>query len=306
MGTRWVQLVAALSFAALTVVSFSKLPMPIRGARGDLFIPRPEVARIASLGFEALVADYYWLQAVQIVGGAQNPTRYAPLIGGLIDVVTTLNPWVGHPYRFAAVWLIDSPESVRQANRLLERAIEHHPEDWRHYFYLGFNQFFYLEDNEAAAAVLERAIELRGAPLYLKRLVARLKVQADGLETGATFLRELIATTRSRKARAKYERALDEIETERRARWLDQAREDYRERFGRDIETIGDLVRGPDPVREALPPEPHGWEWILKGKKRRLVSSYYGHRYEPQFHRTERKRRKHWRAELLEREGSGR
>jgi tetratricopeptide (TPR) repeat protein len=306
VGRRSIQIIAALLFAALTAVSFSKLPMPIRGARGDLFVPRPEVARVASLGFEALVADYYWLQAVQIVGGAENPVRYAPLIGRLIDVVTSLNPWVGHPYRFAAIWMIDSPESVRHANQLLERAIRHHPDDWRQYFYLGFNHFFYLEDNEAAAAVLERAIALRGAPLYLKRLVARLKAQADGLETGATFLRELIQTTRSKKARAKYERALDEIETERRARGLDRAREEYRERFGRDIESIEDLVRGPDPVREKLPPEPHGWEWILKGKKRRLVSSYYGHRYEPQFHRAEKKRRRRWKAEHPEPSGSGR
>jgi tetratricopeptide (TPR) repeat protein len=301
---RSIQILGALGLVALTGASFSAMPAPIRSARGEIFVPRPEVAHAAALGFDALVSDFYWLQAVQLAGGARNPILHASLIGRLIDVVTTLDPWVGHPYRFAAVWLIDSPESVREANRLLERAIEHHPDDWRNAFYLGFNHFFYLEDTDAAVEALDRAIALRGSPLYLKRLVARLKAQTDGLETGAAFLTELIRTTRSKKARAKYERALDEIETERRARALDRARETYRQREGRDIAAVEDLSRGPDPVLDRLPREPHGWEWVLKGKRRRLVSSYYGHRYEPQFHGSERKRRKRWKAEFGER-GSG-
>ena len=49
------------------------------------------------------------------------------LIGRLIDVVTTLDPWVGHPYRFAALWMTDDESAVRKANELLERGIAHHP-----------------------------------------------------------------------------------------------------------------------------------------------------------------------------------
>ncbi len=305
MLKRSIQILGALLLVALTATAFAAMPTPIRSARGEVFGPRPEVARAAALGFDALVSDFYWLQAVQVAGGANNPVRHASLIGRLIDVVTTLDPWVGHPYRFAAVWLIDSPESVRHANRLLERGIEHHPDDWRNHFYLGFNHFLYLEDTDAAVEALERAIALRGSPLYLKRLVARLKAHTDGLETGAAFLTELIRTTRSKKARAKYERALDEIETERRARSLDRAREAYRQREGRDIAAVEDLVRGPDPVLDRLPRELHGWEWVLKGKRRRLVSSYYGHRYEPQLHGSERKRRRRWKAEFGERGSAG-
>ena len=46
-----------------------------RRARASSSCPRPEVARASSLGFDGVLADYYWLQAVQIVGAATRPER---------------------------------------------------------------------------------------------------------------------------------------------------------------------------------------------------------------------------------------
>jgi hypothetical protein len=179
------------------------------------------------------------------------------------------------------VWLVDSQESVREANRLLRRGIEHHPGEWRQPFYLGFNHYYYLGENAEAADAMERAAALEGAPRYLPRLVARLRAGSAGLETSAAFLSELARNAPDGYARAEYEKALDEIETERRARVLDAAREAFRRRHGRDIERVEDLLSGPEPVLRALPPELHGWEWVIDEKSRRIVSSWYGRRYEP-------------------------
>lgn len=286
---------AAAALAALAAASFARMPQPSRAERGEQFIPRPEVARASALGFRAVLADYYWLQAVQVVGGAKRPSEHSERIGKLVDVVTTLDPWVSHPYRFAAIWLTEDRESVREANRLLRRGIAHHPRDWRNHFYLGFNQFYYLDDFEGAARTLEATVDLPGAPSYLHRLVARLRVRRHGLETAAAFLAELARTTPDPYARAEYQKALDEIETERRARALDRARAAYRRRHGRDIERVEDLVRGPRPVLRRLPREIHGWEWVIDEESGRIVSSWYGHRYEPQFHPLDRERRRAFR-----------
>ncbi len=233
---------------------------------------------------------------MQRVGAAErDPSGEAARIGRLIELVTRLDPWVDHPYRFAAIWMTDSAESVRAANRIMRRGIAYHPGDWRNRFYLGFNHFMYLEDNARAAEVLERAAELPRAPTYLRRLVARLRAQSQGLETAAAFLRELARNAPDGYARAEYEKALDEIETERRARFLDAARAEYRRRRGRDIGAVADLLRGPDPVLRRLPPEPHGWEWVLHPEDGEIVSSYYGSRYELHIHPLERQRRARWR-----------
>ncbi len=274
----------ALILAACTLLAQQALPSVSAQPRDERFLPRPEVARAASLGFEALAADLYWLQAVQIVGDAKSPPHeHAPLLGGLVDAATRLNPWVDHPYRFAAIWLTETPEQVRQANELLERGIAYHPRDWRNRFYLGFNHFFYLSDTARAAELLEGAAQLEGAPRYLSRLVARLRAEGGGLDAAALLLAELLGSTEDPYARAEYEKALDEVETERRAGFLDASRAEYQRRFGHDIEAIEDLVRGPQPVLRELPPELHGWEWVLDPGSGRIVSSYYGRRYELHF-----------------------
>jgi hypothetical protein len=266
------------------------IPVEPRSAAGELFVPRPEVARATALGFDAVVGDYYWLQAVQIVGRDQRPDRYGPLLGSLVDVVTHLDPWVDHAYRFAAVWLTDSEASVRKANELLARGIDHHPGDWRNYFHLGFNHFFYLGEAGPAAETLERALDLKGAPRYLRPLVARLKSAEGGLETAEAFLHGLLLEAEEESQREQYEKALLEIATERVARRLDDARRRYRERHGRDVETVEDLVRGREPVLAALPPDPSGGRWTLDPHTGELVSDAVRHRYEAKIDVVNRRR----------------
>jgi hypothetical protein len=267
--------------AGLTGAVHGQMPVEPRALRGDGFVPRPELARATSLGFDAVVSDYYWLQAVQAVGGSMDPESKGYLLAGLLDVVTTLDPWVDHPYRFAAVWLTDSLDSVRKANELLRRGIAHHPGDWRNYFYLGFNHFFYLDQRAEAADVLEQAIALPDAPLYLRRLVARLKSAEGGLAVAETFLHGLALEAETDDERAQYEKALGEIATERVARELDAARARYRERHGRDIAAVEDLLRGPDPILPALPRDPQGGSWTLDPWTGAIVSDAVGSRYDP-------------------------
>jgi len=266
-----------------------------RVGRGDLFVPRPEIARATALGFDAVLADYYWLQAVQVVGSEMLPESRSHLLARLIDVVTTLDPRVDHPYRFAAVWLTADEESVRKANKLLERGIEHHPDEWRNRFYLGFNQFFYLDERAAAAETLEGAIALPGAPLYLRRLVARLKAERGGLDVAEAFLRQLLHDAPDPYARAEYEKALDEVHVERLARRLDAARIEYVKRNGRDIDRVEDLIAGPDAVLPQLPPEPHGWEWVIDADTGAIVSSYLRHRYRARIDPASQQLLKKWR-----------
>jgi len=264
-----------------------------------IFLPEPPHAQLASLGFDTVLADYYWLQALQLVGGERGDTaRHAVTIGKMVDLITSLDPWGSGPYRFAAVWLTDSRQSVMTANRLLERGIEHNPTDWRNRYHLGFNYFFYLEENAKAADAFESALPLEGAPRYLGALVARLRLNEGGLDMAAGFLMELVRTTSDEYAQAEYLKALDEIETERRARMLDAAREEYWQRHGDDIRGVQDLLRGPDPILRRLPPAHPHFDfpvWRIDEKSGQIVSSYYGSRYRLHLTSHDRERRERWR-----------
>lgn len=298
----WICLAIAVS---ITGVVHSRMRTPARIDEGGIFIPAPQKARLSSLGFDAAVADYYWIQTLQLIGGSGGNTRqHSKEIGELIDVVTTVDPWIGPAYRLAAVWLTGSEEDVRTAIRLLERGVAYLPLDWRNRYHLGFNHFFYLEENAKAADVLEKAIPLEGVPNYLGPLVARLRTDRGGIEMAAGFLSDLARNAPDEYSRAEYLKALDEIETERRARYLDAAREEYWRRHGEDIRGVGDLVRGPNPILPVLPgAHPHfdDYDWVLDEESGQIVSSFYGSRYA--LHTTPRddERRARWRKQRLER-----
>jgi hypothetical protein len=266
----------------------------------ELALPTPRVAKLLSLGFDPLIANYYWVQGLHLVGGSAGNVD-GRTVGGLIDLVTTLDPWVDHAYRFAAVWMTKDADEVRHANRLLRRAIAYHPTDWRNRFYLGYNQFYYLQDNAEAARVLEPAIAMEGAPLYLGAFVTRLQADGGDLESAAYFLQNLIRNTPDEFARAEYLKAHDEIETERLARYLDEARAAYWERHGEDITTPADLWSGSRAVIQAAPPpHPHfpGFAWDIDEETKEIISTFYGQRYRLYVHASELGFRRKWRRDL--------
>ena len=237
-----------------------------------------------------------------------NPADANDTVGELVDLVTQLDPWVDHPYRFAALWLIDTPEQVRLANRMLARGIAYHPEEWRNRFYLGYNQFFFLEEDAAAADMLESAIGLPGAPDYLGAFVTRLRASSDSLDTVALFLQALIDEAEDEYTKAEYLKAHDEIETERRARFLDAARSEFVGRHGRDIREPGELWGGPLRVIDRVPsPHPHiaGFAWELDEESGEIVSSFYGARYRVHVHPVDAERRRKWRGEVADEEVDG-
>jgi len=294
---------ATLFAAALAATIFVQTRMDTTAAAaGTLHVPRPLHARMAAVGFAPVLADYYWVQALQLVGGARGAVEeHGDTIGDLIEVITTLDPWVDHPYRFAAVWLTRDALQVRRANSLLRKAIAYHPNDWRNRFYLGYNHFFYLEENERAADVLEPAIHMDGAPGYLGAFVTRLRAEQGDLETAAFFLETLIRGASNEYIRAGYLKALDEIETERRARYLDAARVEFWQRHGRDVRVPADLWTGPGRVIRVMPlAHPHfeGFEWVLDEESGEIVSSFYEGRYRLYIHPTDALRRDAWRPTL--------
>jgi len=297
---RWSVGILAAAIAT-TGFAHSQLDTRSRLKLGQVRVPSPEHARLLSLGFDAAVADYYWLRAIGIVGTETGGIeQHGEVLADLIDVVTAVDPWVGHPYRFAAVWLTRDREMVERGNRLLERAISYHPLDWRNRYHLGFNYFYYLDEQLRAADVLEGAIDLEGAPDYLAPLVARLRSKQGGLQVAAAFLVQMVESTEDEYKKAEYLKALDEIQIEERARFLDEARAEYWRRNRRDIAQVADLLAGPDPVLRQLPrAQLHidGFEWILDPETGEIVSSFYRSRYKLHETATDRARKQRWREQ---------
>ncbi len=221
-------------------------PCRLAAARSAPEPQQPKLTGFATFGFDALVGDYRWLQAVQVVGNEQ-----ADLIGAA--------PAIQRPDRRGrrARSLRRSSVPLRVAlarqrhragarrQRILERGIAYHPNDWRNRFYLSFNHFFYLGDVEAAARELEARRRPPGAPRYLGQPARssafgerRSRSGRAYLERAAAADRRSLEAGRVRARRSTRSRPSDGPAISiRRARCI-------RERDGRDIEKVEDLATG--------------------------------------------------------------
>jgi hypothetical protein len=148
--------------------------------------------------------------------------------------------------------------------------------------------------------VLEGTLAFEGAPDYLGAFVTRLRAASDSLDTAALFLQQLIREADDEYQRAEYLKAFDEIETERRARFLDHVRAEFQRRHGRDIGDPAELWEGPLRVLDrAPPPHPHfqGFAWVLDPESGEIVSSFYGSRYRVHVNPADEARRRGWRVD---------
>lgn len=144
-----------------------------------LYVRSPAAMKRLSLGNEGLLADLYWIRALQHFGGERlappGHVRNYSLLYPLLDLATTLDPNFNIAYRFGSIYLGEpypgGPDRPDLAIALLRRGIAAHPEKWQYMQDLGFVYYWHLQDYKAAAAWFQRASEVPGSPSWLRPLV---------------------------------------------------------------------------------------------------------------------------------------
>lgn len=152
-----------------------------------------------SLSFKGLVADWYWMRALQYVGRKIIDVEgniqlddlrqlNLNLLAPLLDATTTLDPHFIEAYQYAAVVLpvID----VNEAIRILKKGIEANPTSWRLHHHLGY--IYWQQKNfEAAAEEYARGAALPGAPAWLMAMKARMKDAGGSRDTAREIYKRM-------------------------------------------------------------------------------------------------------------------
>ena len=150
-------------------------------ATGDLGpLPDGKTLHVASLGFERLVADLFWLRTIYYIGDEASYAAGYPAAGRLATLVTDIDPEFRTPYVLMNTVLTVLRPETDTAIELLDKGIERLPDDWRLRFLQGFNHFFYKQDYTRAAELMRSAAE-RGGPDYLPLLASRLYAEAGNV-----------------------------------------------------------------------------------------------------------------------------
>ena len=95
---------------------------------------------------------------------------------------------------FAEVYLLVEAKEFEKSNHILSRAMEQLPNKWRYPYMRGFNQWYFLENKEAAAADLQKASQLPDAPAFVAGIASRLLANQDNPQTAISFLKKPYST----------------------------------------------------------------------------------------------------------------
>lgn len=190
----------ALSFLIVlclaSVVSLSywietkRPPVDVAQEEERLYVTGPAIKRM-SLGFNGLVADWYWMRALQYVGrkvinhpGKIQLDDLSPLnlrlLAPLLDTATTLDPQFMAVYEFGAVVLPAVNDS--EAIALLKKGIAANPAAWRLYQHLGYIHW-QRGEYQTASAIYGDGANLPGAPVWMRQMSAQMAAEGGSRAT---------------------------------------------------------------------------------------------------------------------------
>jgi tetratricopeptide (TPR) repeat protein len=168
---------------------------PVVGSDEQLYLKGPLAKRL-SLGFNGLVADWYWMRSLQYVGGksvnyqAMHPGQLSlndlgaldlRILPPLLRLSTNLDPQFMAPYEYGAMILPTFNDE--EAIALLTFGIEQNPDQWRLYQHLGYI-YWQRHDYQKAGELYLTGSKLTGAPRWMAEMGARMHLEG-GSRAGA-------------------------------------------------------------------------------------------------------------------------
>jgi hypothetical protein len=220
-------------------------------------LPDPHMLKELSLGFEGVIADYYWFKTTLYVGTEDELIDY-DYFAELVDLVTTLDPNFQYPYIFGSLILSLEANDYTRSDKLLLKGFAIHGESWRFPFGLGYNSYFGHGDSEKAARYLGISARLPGHPSYLPVLASRVYYEAGDSDVAIQFLETILEETPEGKHRAVLEQRRDALKV---IRYLEKMVSRYSVEKNGSPETIEELVSAG--YLKEIPDDPYGGEFYL-------------------------------------------
>jgi tetratricopeptide (TPR) repeat protein len=261
--------VAAIVLLSVAVVGLQALEdrahsalVPEADAADVLYVQSPAVLKRAALSYDALVADLYWIRAVQYYGGKRlsKGLKSYDLLYPLLDLTTSVDPYFDIAYRFGAIFLGEQyPGGAGRPDlgiALLQKGLRAQPDKWQFAEDIGFVYYWWLRDYQSAAEWFKRAGEMPDAPEWLTPLAAVTLAQGGNRTSSRTLWTEILRNADAewlhRQAIVRLEQldAMDGID------FIERIVQQYRERTGVLPSSWDEMIRAR--LLRAVPSDPTG------------------------------------------------
>ncbi len=233
-----------------------------RAPAGELAImPSLRALELLSLGYNNLVADYYWLQALNSFGALELHERGYPNLDGYLRRVVSLDPNFASAY-FLAGTALTVDRDIEIAMEFLEQGMRARPDIWRLPFLFGFNAYYYRRDFSAAARAFATAAALEGSPRVAGRLATRLAAHAGEPAVGIEMIDSLLQITTDDNLRKTYMQRRKLLVLEQGLSSLQAAIDRYKDLHGRSPQRLQELIT-PGVLRQVPAMDPLGGEYFI-------------------------------------------
>jgi tetratricopeptide (TPR) repeat protein len=235
-----------------------------RDENSAYLIPAP-ILKLTTFEFRGLASDYLFLKSLVFIGSTMERTekpRVKPWewkwVYALIDASSDLDPYFYDPYYFANGNFTWDGMMIQETNMLLEKGMRYRDWDPRLPFFIGFNYFYFLQDNTTARKYLLEASQRPAAPQIYADLASRLSYEKKRTENAIGFLEELTRRTDDESLRKRYETRLTFL---RAVLHVEEAVKQYKKEYGRKPSRIDDLIK--TGLLREVPVDPSGGSLYL-------------------------------------------
>ncbi len=230
----------------------------------SVVIPAP-ILKIAALEFRGLASDIFFIRSMVFIGGAQQ-RKESPRVKSwewqwwtsILNTATDMDPYFFDPYYYANAFLPWDAHMAEETNHLLEKGSRYRDWDWQLPFFIGFNDFFFLNKYAEAAPFLMEASRRPGGDPMLASIAARLAFKENRIETAIYFLEQTARYTEDRNLKERYETRIKAL---RSVLVLEKAVSAYKKKFARTPSTIDELVS--KKIIDRLPEDPYGGTYYI-------------------------------------------
>ena len=241
-----------------------------------LYVTSGELMKRVALSYDDMLADVYWVRALQHYGGertkSQGEKKFDRLYP-LLDLTVSLDPHFVMAYRFGAIFLAEPyPGGAGRpdlAIALLKKGVAATGK-WDYYYDIGFVHYWNLHDYKGAAAWFNRGAERPDAPWWLKTFAAVMLTRGGDRASSRFLWRQIGQTTdtflrETSRVRLLQLDALDQIDQ------LRPIADEFARRAGRRATSWSELVNAS--MLPGIPADPSGTPYVLDAQTGEILVS---------------------------------
>ena len=239
----------------------------------------PVIERVA-LSYKTVLADLYWIRALQHYGRERlkpdSTVRFA-LLYPLLNLTTSLDPRFTLAYRFGAIFLAEpypgGAGKPELAIRLLEKGIRTTPAKWEYYHDIGFVYFWNLHDYLKGADWFRRGADQPGSPWWLRTYAAAMMAKGGDRQTARVIWRNILSTSEGAWIKETARKRLLQLDALDQIDHLRQIRDEFHRRKGRSPESWEQIIAAG--LLGDIPVDPAGTPYTLNFATGEIAVSGY-------------------------------